>query len=453
MIKILGSNGRESMMKYGRLLMLLGTGLAPLSAAIADPVASQKAAVDHTLDGDLPHLIAVYKDIHAHPELGFAETRTAALLAGEMRKAGFTVTEGVGKTGLVALYRNGPGPAVLVRTELDALPLQEKTGLAYASTVQTTYKGRQTYVDHACGHDAHMAIWLGTARALVAMKDRWHGTLVFVGQPAEEEISGAAAMLADGLYTRFPKPDYAFALHTGAYAYGTVHYTSGAATANADTFEITFKGRGGHGSDPSKTIDPLLIAARFVVDVQSLVSREKDPQKPGVVTVGAIEGGSAGNIIPDRVMLRGTIRNYDEGTRKLLKDGVARVARAEAEMAGAPPPDLAIGTETAVSVINDPDLTTSTGRVFKAAFGDNAVAEPLPITASEDYSLFVNAGVPRSVDFMLGIYPPDRVAAAAHGGTALASNHSPFYAPVPEPTIRTGVEAMSLAVMAVTGGN
>lgn len=438
-------------MRGSRLLMLLGTTLAPLTVALADPIAN-KNAVDRTLEGELPHLFEVYKDIHAHPELGFAETRTAALLAGEMRKIGFTVTEGVGKTGIVALYRNGPGPTVLVRTELDALPLLEKTGLAYASAVQATYGGRQTYVDHACGHDAHMAIWLGTAHALVAAKDRWHGTLMFIGQPAEEELSGAAAMLKDGLYERFGKPDYAFALHTSPYAFGTVHYTAGPATANADTIEITFNGRGGHGSDPSKTIDPVLIAARFVVDVQSLVAREKDPQKPGVVTIGAIEGGSAGNIIPDRVVLRGTIRNYDEATRKLLKDGVARVARAEAAMAGAPEPDLVIGNETAVAVINDPGLTTSTARVFKAAFGDNAIAEPLPITASEDYSLLVNAGVPHSLDFWIGIYPPDKVAAAAHGGPPLGANHSPAYAPVPEPTIRTGVEAMSLAVLAVMGG-
>lgn len=437
-------------MRIAGWVLLLGMAFTPLAAS-ADPVGA-KAAVDRTLDGDLAHLVAIYKDIHAHPELGFAETRTAALLAGEMRKAGFTVTEHVGRTGLVALFRNGPGPTVLVRTELDALPLQEKTGLAYASTVQTQWNGRQTFVDHACGHDAHMAIWLGTAHALVAAKDRWHGTLMFIAQPAEEELSGAEAMLKDGLFTRFAKPDYAFALHTAPYAYGTVYYTPGASTANADTIEITFKGRGGHGSDPSKTIDPVLIAARFVVDVQSLVSREKAPQKPGVVTIGAIEGGSAGNIIPDRVTVRGTIRNYDEATRKLLKDGVARIARAEAEMAAAPPPDIAIGTESAVAVINDPGLTASIGAVFKAVFGDNAIADPLPITASEDYSLIVNAGVPRSLDFWIGIYPPDKIAAAARGGPPLAANHSPFYAPVPEPTIRTGVEAMSLAVMAVTGG-
>lgn len=441
--------------------MRIAIGMVMAAALAGQPAAARtmsdaevgaaKAAVDRSLDATYPHLFDVYRDIHSHPELGFHETRTAALLAAEMRKLGFTVTEKVGGTGIVAMYRNGDGPTVLVRTELDALPMQEKTGLPYASTVQTEWNGRQTYVAHSCGHDAHMAIWVGTAAALLAIKDRWHGTLMFVGQPAEEEVGGADAMLKDGLYARFAKPDYALALHTGPMAYGEVHYHPGAATANADDIAITFKGRGGHGSDPSKTIDPVLIAARFVVDVQALVSREKDPQKSGVVTIGAIEGGSAGNIIPDHVTLRGTIRNYDDQTRELLKTGVARVAKAEAEMAGAPPPDISIGRESAVAVVNDPALTASTAQVFKKAFGDKSIEDPLPITASEDFSQFVNAGVPKSEQFFIGVYPPDKVAAAAKGGTPLAANHSPYYAPVPEPTIRTGVEAMTLAVLDVTG--
>ncbi|WP_338467162.1 amidohydrolase [Novosphingobium sp. ZN18A2] len=415
----------------------------------AQEVTTAKAGISRSLDASYPHLFDLYRDIHSHPELGFQETRTAALLAGEMRKLGFTVTEHVGGTGIVAMYRNGEGPTVMVRTELDALPMQEKTGLPYASTVQTEWNGRQTYVAHSCGHDAHMAIWVGTATALLAMKDRWHGTLMFIAQPAEEEVGGAEAMLKDGLYTRFARPDYAFALHTSPYAYGTVHVHPGAATANADDIAITFKGRGGHGSGPSKTIDPVLMAARFVVDVQSLVSREKDPQKPGVVTIGAIQAGSAGNIIPDEATVRGTIRNYDAQTRALLKAGVARVAKAEAEMAGAPPPDISIGSESALAVINDPALTARIGAVFRSAFGDKAVEDPLPITASEDFSQFVDAGVSKSLDFWIGVYPPDKVAAAQNGGAPLAANHSPYYAPVPEPTIRTGVEAMALAVLDV----
>lgn len=416
------------------------------AAAHALDVPAAKAAVDRVLDAEYPHLDALYKDIHAHPELSTQETRTAALLAKEMRAIGFEVTEHVGGTGVVAVYRNGPGPVIMVRTELDALPVEEKTGLPYASHVQAAWNGRTVFVDHACGHDIHMAAWVGTATALVRLKDRWHGTLVFIGQPAEEAVGGARAMLKDGLLTRFPKPDYGFALHSGPTAYGTVHYRPGVLTSNVDDIQITFHGRGGHGSAPDKTIDPILIASRFVVDVQSLISREKDPQEFGVVSIGAIQGGTAGNIIPDHVDLRGTIRDYDPAVRKKLVEGVGRIARAEAAMAGAPEPDVKVGTERSDAVINDPALEARTEPVFKAAFGANAIFEPRPITASEDYSDFVEAGVP-SFFFQIGVYDPKRVAEAQAGGPPLPVNHSPYYAPAPEPTIRTGVEAMSLAVM------
>lgn len=430
--------------------MLLTSAVAAMAlaapAAHALDVPAAKAAVDRVLDAEYPHLDALYKDIHAHPELSMQETRTAALLAKEMRAIGFEVTEHVGGTGVVAVYRNGPGPVIMVRTELDALPMEEKTGLPYASHVQAEWNGRTVFVDHACGHDIHMAAWVGTATALVRLKDRWRGTLVFIGQPAEEAVGGARAMLKDGLLTRFPKPDYGFALHSGPTAYGTVHYRPGVLTSNVDDIQITFHGRGGHGSAPDKTIDPILIASRFVVDVQSLVSREKDPQEFGVVSIGAIQGGTAGNIIPDHVDLRGTIRDYDPAVRKKLVDGVGRIARAEAAMAGAPEPDVKVGAERSDAVINDPALEARTAPVFKAAFGADAVYEPRPITASEDYSDFVEAGVP-SFFFQIGVYDPKRVAEAQAGGPPLPVNHSPYYAPVPEPTIRTGVEAMSLAVM------
>jgi hippurate hydrolase len=436
-----------------RLPVLMAAAMAlPAPAAMAQ-VATQKAAIAKLLDARYPHLDALYKDIHAHPELGFAETRTAARLAKEMRALGFDVTEGIGGTGIVAIYRNGPGPVVMVRTELDALPMKELTGLDYASRVRTIWNGQPTDVMHGCGHDVHMASWVGTAAALVAMKSAWKGTLMFVGQPSEEMISGAAAMLKNGLFTRFPKPDFALALHNAAYAHGTVHYRPGVLSSNSDDIAITFKGRGGHGADPSKTIDPVLIAARFVVDVQAVVSREKTPQRPGVVTIGAINGGSAGNIIPDQVTVRGTIRNYDAEVRARLKEGVARVARAEAVMAGAPEPDIAIGEQHADAVVNDPALTAQAAAVFHEAFGDNAILDADPITASEDYSLFVNAGVPRSLFFLIGVHDPAAVAAARNGGPPLAFNHSPHFAPVPEPTIRTGVEAMTLAVLRILAPN
>ena len=430
------------------------TGLVALlmaGTAYAQTVAGEKVAIDRFLDQNYPALDALYKDIHSHPELAFAETRTAARLADEMRALGFEVTEHVGGTGVVAVLRNGPGPTVMVRTELDALPMREQTGLPYASQVQTDWNGRQTYVAHSCGHDAHMAIWVGAAHALATMKSGWHGTLVFIGQPAEEAIDGASAMLRDGLFTRFPKPDFGFALHTGPTAFGEVHYRPGVVSSNADDIVITFKGRGGHGAMPQATIDPVLIAARFVVDVQAVVSREKDPLEGGVVTIGAIQGGSAGNIIPDRVVVRGTIRDFDAGVRARLKAGVERVARAEAAMAGAPDPDIAIGAESADAVINDPALTARVAPIFKAAFGDKALQDARPTVASEDYSQFVNAGLTQSFYFEIGVYDPARVAAAAIGGPPLPVNHSPLYAPVPEPTIRTGVEAMTLAVLGVMG--
>lgn len=414
-------------------------------ASAAPDVNAQKAAIDAQLNKNYPHLDALYKDIHAHPELGFQETATAAKLAAEMRAIGFTVTEHVAQTGIVAIYKNGPGPTILVRTELDALPMEEKTGLPYASHAVTTWNGKPTPVDHSCGHDIHMAVWVGTAQALVALKSKWHGTLMFIGQPAEETTGGARGMLADGLFTRFGKPDMGFALHVGPGPYGEISYRPGVVTSNSDSLDITFKGRGGHGSMPSLTIDPVIEAARFVVDVQTVISREKDPASFGVVTVGALQAGSAGNIIPDSAVIRGTIRSFDSGVRDKLLDGVRRTAAAVAAMEGAPAPDVQI-VVGGRAVINDVPLTERTAKVFKAAFGDKAVLEPAPGYPSEDYSEFIIAGVP-SVFFSLGGYDPAKIAAAKAKGEFLPGNHTPQFAPVPEPTIRTGVEAMTLAVM------
>ena len=427
---------------------LLGFILA--GAGVVSPASAQQipAAVTANLDGRTARLDAIYQDLHAHPELGFAEQRTAALLSKEMRALGFEVTEKIGKTGLVAIYRNGPGPTVLVRTDMDALPLREQTGLPYASTVETQWNGRPVGVMHACGHDLHMAAWLGAAGALLAAKDQWSGTLMFVAQPSEEGGGGAKAMLADGLFTRFGTPDYAFALHTSPVEAGTVQYRAGVISSNSDTIDITFKGRGGHGSDPSTTIDPVLMAARFVVDVQGVVAREKDPQEAGVVTIGAIEAGSAANIIPEQALVRGTIRSFDARTREKLVEGTARVARAAAAMSAAPEPAVAI-TRGYDAVVNDAALTDRIAAVFKGAFGDKATPQPRAGTASEDYSDFVNAGVPKSVFFTIGVLDPAKVAAARRGEATLAVNHSPQFAPVAEPSIRTGATAMALAVIEV----
>ncbi len=269
-------------------------------------VAKLKASIETSVEADYPKLEALYKDIHAHPEVAFQEVKTAAKLAAEMRALGFEVTEKIGKTGLVAIYKNGDGPTILVRTELDALPMEEKTGLPYASHDKAVWNGQETFVDHSCGHDIHMASWVGTAKTLSGLKDRWHGTLMFIAQPAEETVSGAKAMIADGLFTRFKKPDFGFALHDGPFAYGMLNYRTGIGSSNSDRLDLTFLGRGGHGAAPQRTVDPVMIAARFIVDVQSVISREKDPTEFGVFSIGAIHAGTAHNIIPDQVVLRGT---------------------------------------------------------------------------------------------------------------------------------------------------
>src|SRR5215472_2803152 len=418
----------------------------PLQARAELDVASLKTLIETSVEGDYPKLDALYKDIHAHPEIAFQEVKTAAKLAAEMRAIGFEVTEHVGKTGLVAIYKNGDGPTIMVRTELDALPMEEKTGLAYASHDKTIWQGRETFVAHSCGHDIHMASWVGTAKTLVGLKDQWHGTLMFIAQPAEEIVSGAKAMLADGLFTRFPKPDIGFALHDGAFAYGQVSYRVVIGSSTVNGLFIKFRGRGGHGAMPQTTIDPVMMAARFVVDVQSVISREKDPTEFGIVSIGAIHAGTAGNIIPDEARLVGTIRSFKPQVRDKLLAGIERTAKAVAAMADAPPPEINMD-EGAKAVMNDPAVVGSAEKVLKAAFGDKFNATP-PGTASEDYSEFIDAGVP-SMFFNIGVYEPERVAAARKGGPPLPSNHSPQFAPVPKPTITTGVTAMTLAVLSV----
>ncbi|WP_312165323.1 amidohydrolase [Phenylobacterium sp.] len=420
---------------------------APAWSAPLD-VAAAKAQVAAVIDRDYGQLDALYKDLHAHPELGFQEKRTAARLAAEMRGLGFEVTEGVGGTGLVAILKNGDGPRVLVRTELDALPMEEKTGLPYASRVTATWNGKETYVAHSCGHDVHMAAWVGAARALVATKADWRGTLVFVAQPSEETVNGAKAMLDDGFIKRFGKADYGFALHVGPGLAGQVYYKPGAVSSTSDSLDVVFAGRGGHGSMPAATIDPVMMGARFVVDVQSVISREKDPAAFGVVTIGSFQAGSAGNIIPDSAHLRGTIRTQDAAVRDKILAGVDRTARAVADMAGAPAPAVTI-VPGGKAVINDAALTERTAGVFQAAFGADAVVQPQAGSASEDYSEFILAGTP-SVYFGIGGYDAKTIADAQKAGAALPVNHSPFFAPAAEPSIRTGVMAMTLAVMNVT---
>ncbi len=401
------------------------------------------------LDADYPGLDALYKDIHANPELPFQEVRTAARLAGLMRELGLEVTEKVGQTGVVAVLRNGEGPTVMVRTEMDGLPIAEETGVPYASTARSRWQGDEVSVMHSCGHDIHMACWVGVARVLSRLRGSWSGTLVFVAQPAEEAGAGAKAMLEDGFMERFGKPDYGFALHVAPIPAGVVAYKGGVFSSFADGLSLTFNGRGGHGSMPQGTIDPIMMAARFTVDVQSVISREMDPFAFGVVSIGAIQGGAAGNVIPACCRLHGTIRSLDDAVRTKLISGVERTARAVAAMAGAPEPEITI-KEGAKAVVNDEALATSTGAIFRAAFGERAVLLPRPMPASEDYSEFIHAGVPSNF-FFIGGFDREALDAARSRGEPGPMPHTSTYAPTPEPTIRTGVQAMSLAVLGVIG--
>jgi amidohydrolase len=417
------------------------------------PVQERLAEVNKLLDANYAHLEALYKYIHSHPELSLQEVRTADRLAKELREAGFEVTEKVGGTGVVGVLKNGKGPTVLIRTDMDALPVVERTGLPYASTVRARDRsGREVGVMHACGHDMHMACFVGVARVLAGLKDRWRGTLVFIGQPAEEVGAGARHMLAAGLFKNFPRPDYCLALHCdGNSPHGSVAYTEGLALANVDSVDITVRGKGGHGAAPHTTIDPVVIAARLVLDLQTLVSRETNPTDPAVVTVGSIHGGSKHNVIPNEVKLQLTVRSTKDAVRKRLLDGIKRVADAAAAAAGAPPPVVRVDPEEFTpALLNDPALTRKTVALFKEVLGPDKVVERPPVLGGEDFARYGREGVPIFLYF-LGTIAPERVAEATRTGKPLPSLHSDLYHPVPEPSLRTGVRTMSLAALNLLG--
>jgi len=405
-------------------------------ASYADPPGSDWKALYEAVE-------PIYLDLHRHPELSLHETRTAALLARELRRIGFEVTERVGGTGIVGVLRNGPGKTVMLRTELDALPVEEKTGLPYASRDHAKNDdGADVPVMHACGHDVHMAVWLGTASWMARATDRWSGTLVLIGQPAEERGMGAKAMLADGLFTRFPRPDAVVALHDiPTLPSGTVGWTSGPALSSADSVDLVIYGKGGHGAHPETTVDPIVIAARTVLALQTLVSRENNPLDPAIVTVGSIHGGTKHNIISDEVRLQLTVRAFREEVRRRLLAGIERIAKAEAEAAGAPKaPAMKIVDVSAEVTINDPALTRRVVGALTRELGPEHVEESPPETASEDFSEYGLAGVP-SVIFRLGATAPAVLEESRTTGKALPSLHSPFFAPDREPTIETGIRA------------
>lgn len=430
-----------------RNLLLAGAmTLAALPASAADPVHDATKA-------QLPQLLDFYRDFHANPELSTQETRSAAILAAEARKAGFEVTEGVGGKGVVAVLKNGPGPVLLIRADMDGLPVTEQTGLPFASKVRTTTaEGVETGVMHACGHDTHMAAWIGTLRNLAAMKSKWSGTLVMIGQPAEETSQGAIAMLKDGLFTRFPKPQFALSFHDSAsLPAGVIGMKSGNTFASVDSVDITVKGVGGHGAYPHATKDPIVLAARIVSTLQTLVSREVDPQEPAVVTVGSIHGGSKHNIISDEVKLQLTVRSYTEDVRQQLLQGISRIARGEAIAAGMPEDRMPVVTTRDLGTPATWNTEPLTGRLtatFTQRFGKDRVAQIAATMAGEDFGRFWIADKSiQSTIFWVGGVPADKWAAHEKDDVALPSLHSPFWAPDAEAVVGTATEAMTAAAL------
>lgn len=424
-------------MKPSRILFcsLLAAGVvnaAPLPA----PFTAQ-------LNANYPAIENLYQELHRNPELGFSEVKTAANLAKLAKELGFEVTTGVGGTGVVAILRNGPGPTVMLRTEMDALPVLEKTSLPFASKVTTKNAAGETVpVAHACGHDLHMAAWYGTAKLMSENRKAWSGTLMLIGQPSEETVAGAAAMLKDGMFTRFPKPDYALSMHDDASGpSGVIMYHAGAFRASSDVVNITVYGQGGHGAVPQETRDPIVMAARIVLALQTLVSRENNPIDPAVITVGSIHGGTVANIIPDQVTLQLSVRTFRPEVRARILASIAREARGEAMAAGAPKEPLVEVKPGTDSVYNDPALIARMVKTLEGAVGPEFVKEMPPKMTSEDFSQYgLQPGV-KAILLHVGAVDPARLAAAKKAGQPLPGTHSPQWAPDFKPTVTNTIKA------------
>lgn len=414
---------------------------------MAEPVAD-------TVARDLPGLMETYRDLHANPELSFQEVRSAKIMADAARKAGFTVTEKVGRTGVVAVLKNGPGPTVLIRADMDGLPVVEQTGLPFASTKRgTSTAGVESGIMHACGHDTHMTAWIETARLMAARKAEWSGTLVMIGQPAEEMGLGALEMLKDGLYTRFPKPDYTLAFHdTPELAAGVVGAAKGWALANVDSVDMLVRGVGGHGAYPQTTRDPIVLASAIVMKLQTLVSRETNPLDPVVVTVGSFHAGTKHNIISDQAKLELTVRSYSDETRQRLLDGIARVARGEAIASGLPDdlmPQIQVKEPHTRATWNTPEFAEEAVADLKGKMGaDNVVITPSAM-GGEDFGEFRRADEAhiKSLIFWVGGADPAKLAAAKAGGPPMPSLHSPFWAPQADNVIASGAQALTLTAL------
>jgi amidohydrolase len=426
------------------LVLVVATGFAVAQTSITPNSITPNSITpgSQEVDAIYPAAHDFYLDLHEHPELSSHETQTAAKLAERLRSLGYDVTEHVGGTGIVAILKNGAGPTVMLRTELDALPVEEKTGLPYASKVHSKDDGgHEVPVMHACGHDLHMAALFATASIMARSKETWHGTLMLVGQPAEETITGAKAMIADGFATRFPKPDVGVALHVGnAEPAGTVSVTPGIYDSNADSLRVTIYGKGGHGSSPHTTVDPIVIAAKTILALQTIVSREVKPGEFAVITVGYIRAGTKNNIIPDQAEMGLTVRTYKPEIRKQVLAAIERVVKGESMAGGAMGEPMIERYEWTDSVYNDPTLAERLRGVLEAALGKQNVVSAGPITASEDYSKFIQLGIP-SLYFSLGGADPAKFEESKRTGAMLPSNHSPLFAPDVDPALHTGIAA------------
>ena len=438
--------------------LILATGL--VSAGDKDrkvdpALAARVAAVDKLIDTEAKTLVDLYKDLHQNPELSLQEERASGKMAAELQKLGFEVTPKFAGFGLVGILKNGNGPTILVRTDMDGLPVEEATGLPYASKARARDRyGKDVGVMHACGHDMHMACWVGTARTLVAMKDKWSGTLMFIAQPAEEIGMGAKMMLEAGLFKKFPKPDYALALHCDyRIEAGHVNFTEGVAMANVDTIEVLVKGKGGHGAAPHTTIDPIVLAAKIILDLQTIVSRERNPTEASVVTVGSIHGGTKSNIIPNDVKLQLTVRTQNDVMRKNVKESIERICKAAAMGHRAPEPEFTyFPNEFTPRLLNDSKLTRKTTALFRDVLGDDKVHEVPMMMGGEDFSRYANGGEIPIFLYFLGTADAERWGESLReGGKTLPSMHSDGYYPTPDKTLRFGVKTMSLAVLNLVG--
>ena len=440
-----------------KLLSVALFSLFPFLSARGGSAGPEPELVQARVNQEYGSLFALYKELHTHPELSFQEENTSARVSDELRKAGYEVATGVGKHGVVGVLRNGSGPTVLVRTDMDALPVKEQTGLPYASSAMAKDEnGKDVPVMHACGHDMNMTCVLGAARVLAQLKDHWSGTLVVIGQPAEERGGGARAMLADGLFTRFPRPSFCLALHDDAeLPAGTVGYRVGYALANVDSVDITIHGVGGHGAYPHKTKDPVVLAAQIIVGLQTIVSREVEPGEPAVVTVGSIHGGTKHNIIPDEVRLQLTVRSYTDEMRQQTLESIKRIVRGQALAAGVAEdrlPEVKVQDDFTPATYNDPTLSEKLAAAFKSWFGDAHVIKQKPTMGGEDFSEYgrTEHKIPICM-FQVGGVKPEAIKDSEQTGKPLPSLHSPLWAPLPEPTIKTGATAMTAAVLELMG--